>query len=181
MLGHFNYGTSEHVHQAIDAAMAAKSDWANLAWEHRAAIFLRAADLLAYPFRDKMNAATMLAQSKNVFQAEIDASCELIDFLRYNVSYMTDIYAEQPGSQPGLWNRLQYRPLEGFIFAVTPFNFTAIAANLCAAPAMMGNTIVWKPAESQMYSAQVIMEIFQAAGLPDGVINMVTVGISCSR
>ncbi len=175
VLGHFNYGTAEHVHQAIDAALAAKNDWANLDWEHRAAIFLRAADLLAGPFRDKMNASTMLAQSKNVFQAEIDASCELIDFLRFNVAYMTQIYSEQPGSLPGMWNRLQYRPLEGFVFAITPFNFTAIAANLCAAPAMMGNTIVWKPAESQMYSAQVIMELFQAAGLPDGVINMITV------
>jgi 1-pyrroline-5-carboxylate dehydrogenase len=175
VLGHFNYGTSEHVHQAIDAALAAKKDWSNLPWEDRAAIFLRAADLLAGPFRNRMNAATMLAQSKNVFQAEIDASCELIDFLRFNVSYMTEVYSQQPGSQPGMWNRLQYRPLEGFVFAVTPFNFTAIAANLCAAPAMMGNTIVWKPAESQMYSAQVIMELFQAAGLPDGVINMITV------
>jgi 1-pyrroline-5-carboxylate dehydrogenase len=174
-LGHFNYGTADHVHQAIDAAMAARSEWANLPWEHRAAIFLRAADLLAGPYRNKMNAATMLAQSKNVFQAEIDAACELIDFLRFNVQYMSEIYREQPGNQPGIWNRLEYRPLEGFIFAVTPFNFTAIAANLCAAPAMMGNVVVWKPAESQMYSAQVIMELFQAAGLPDGVINMITV------
>lgn len=174
-LGHFNYGTKEHVQMAIDAALAAKSDWANLPWEQRAAIFLKAADLLAGPFRNKMNAATMLGQSKNVFQAEIDAACELIDFLRFNVAYMTEIYAEQPGSQPGIWNRLEYRPLEGFVFAVTPFNFTAIAANLCAAPAMMGNTIVWKPAESQMYSAQVIMELFEAAGLPKGVINMITV------
>ncbi|MFT7344403.1 MAG: 1-pyrroline-5-carboxylate dehydrogenase [Lentimonas sp.] len=174
-LGHYNYGTAQHVTEAIDAALAAKSDWANLPWEHRAAIFLKAADLLAGPFRDKMNAATMLGQSKNVYQAEIDASCELIDFLRFNVSYMTEIYAQQPGSQAGLWNRLEYRPLEGFVFAITPFNFTAIAANLCAAPAMMGNVVVWKPAESQMYSAQVIMELFEAAGLPAGVINMVTV------
>jgi 1-pyrroline-5-carboxylate dehydrogenase len=155
--------------------LAAKNSWANLPWEHRAAIFLRAADLLAGPFRYKMNAATMLGQSKNVFQAEIDAACELIDFLRFNVQYMTEIYREQPGNQPGIWNRLEYRPLEGFVFAVTPFNFTAIAANLCAAPAMMGNVVVWKPADSQMYSAQVIMELFQAAGLPDGVINMITV------
>lgn len=174
-LGHFNYGTAEHVTKAIDAAMAARSAWANLPWEQRAAIFLRAADLLAGPYRYKMNAATMLAQSKNVFQAEIDAACELIDFLRFNVQYMSEIYREQPGNQPGIWNRLEYRPLEGFVFAVTPFNFTAIAANLCAAPAMMGNVVVWKPAESQMYSAQVIMELFQAAGLPDGVINMITV------
>lgn len=175
VLGHFNYGDASHVNDAIDAAMAAKKDWANLPWEHRAAIFLRAADLLAGPFRDKMNASTMLAQSKNVFQAEIDAACELIDFFKFNVQYITQIYSEQPDSLPGMWNRLDYRPLEGFVFAITPFNFTSICANLCAAPAMMGNTIVWKPAESQMYSAQVIMELFKAAGLPDGVINLVSV------
>lgn len=175
VLGHFNYGDQSHVEKAIDAALKAKKQWADLPWEHRAAIFLRAADLLAGPYRTKMNAATMLGQSKNVHQAEIDAACELIDFLRFNVQYMTQVYAEQPSSQPGMWNRLEYRPLEGFIFAVTPFNFTAIAANLCAAPAMMGNVIVWKPADSQVYSAQVIMELFKAAGLPDGVINMVTV------
>lgn len=175
VLGHFSYGTAEHVSQAIDAALKAKKDWANLPWEDRASIFLKAADLLAGPFRDKMNAASMLAQSKNVFQAEIDAACEMIDFFRFNVQYMTQIYKEQPESLPGLWNRLQYRPLEGFIFAITPFNFTSIAANLCAAPAMMGNVVVWKPADSQVYSAQVIMELFQAAGLPDGVINMITV------
>ncbi len=175
VLGHFSYGTQDHVKQAIDAALAAKKDWANLPWEDRASIFLKAADLLAGPFRDKMNAASMLAQSKNVFQAEIDAACEMIDFFRFNVQYMTQIYKEQPESLPGLWNRLQYRPLEGFIFAITPFNFTSIAANLCAAPAMMGNVVVWKPADTQVYSAQVIMELFQAAGLPDGVINMITV------
>lgn len=175
VLGHFNYGDASHVEAAINAALKAKADWANLPWEQRAAIFLRAADLLAGPFRDKMNAATMLAQSKNVFQAEIDAACEMIDFFRFNVQYMTQIYKDQPESLPGMWNRLQYRPLEGFVFAVTPFNFTSIAANLCAAPAMMGNVVVWKPAESQMYSAQVIMELFQEAGLPAGVINMVTV------
>lgn len=175
VLGHFSYGTAEHVSQAIDAALKAKKDWANLPWEDRASIFLKAADLLAGSFRDKMNAASMLAQSKNVFQAEIDAACEMIDFFRFNVQYMTQIYKEQPESLPGLWNRLQYRPLEGFIFAITPFNFTSIAANLCAAPAMMGNVVVWKPADSQVYSAQVIMELFQAAGLPDGVINMITV------
>ena len=175
VLGHFSYGTENHVKQAIDAALAAKKDWANLPWEDRASIFLKAADLLAGPFRDKMNAASMLAQSKNVFQAEIDAACEMIDFFRFNVQYMTQIYKEQPESLPGLWNRLQYRPLEGFIFAITPFNFTSIAANLCAAPAMMGNVVVWKPADTQVYSAQVIMELFQAAGLPDGVINMITV------
>jgi 1-pyrroline-5-carboxylate dehydrogenase len=175
ILGHYNQGTKEHVSQAIDAALAAKKDWANLAWEHRAAIFLKAADLLAGPFRDKMNAASMLAQSKNVFQAEIDAACEMIDFFRFNVLYMQQIYAQQPESNPGMWNRLEYRPLEGFVFALTPFNFTSIAANLPMSAALMGNVCVWKPAETQIYSAQVIMELFKAAGLPDGVINMVTV------
>ncbi len=168
-------GEAQHVHQAIDTALAAKKQWAQLPWEQRAAIFLRAAELLAGPFRDRMNAATMLAQSKNVMQAEIDAACELIDFFRFNVAYMQQIYADQPGSLPGMWNRLEYRPLEGFVFAVTPFNFTSIAANLPAAPAMMGNVVVWKPAESQMYSAQIIMELFHEAGLPDGVINMICV------
>jgi 1-pyrroline-5-carboxylate dehydrogenase len=175
VLGHFNYGDKTHVQKAIDAALKAKEEWANLPWEHRASIFLKAADLLAGPYRAKMNAATMLCQSKNVFQAEIDAACEFIDFLRFNVQYVTQIYKEQPDSLPGMWNRLEYRPLEGFVFAVTPFNFTAIAGNLSAAPAMMGNVIVWKPADAQVYSAQVIMEIFKEAGLPDGVINMVTV------
>ena len=175
VLGHFNYGEAKHVEQAIDAALAAKEEWANLPWEQRASIFLKAADLLAGPFRAKMNAATMLGQSKNVFQAEIDAACEFIDFLRFNVQYLTQIYSEQPDSLPGMWNRLEYRPLEGFVFALTPFNFTAIAGNLCAAPAMMGNVIVWKPADTQIYSAQVIMELFKAAGLPDGVINLITV------
>lgn len=174
-IGHFNYGDSSHVHAAIDAALEARTAWSNLPWQDRAAVFLRAADLLAGPFRDRMNASTMLAQSKNVFQAEIDAACELIDFFRFNVQYMTQIYKEQPESLPGMWNRLEYRPLEGFVFAVTPFNFTSIAANLCAAPAMMGNVVVWKPAETQVYSAQVIMELFKEAGLPDGVINMITV------
>ena len=175
VLGYYNYGNGAHVEMAIEKALEAKSAWANLPWEQRASIFLKAADLLAGPFRDRMNAATMLAQSKNVFQAEIDAACEMVDFFRFNVQYMTQIYKEQPDSQPGMWNRLEYRPLEGFVFALTPFNFTSIAANLCAAPAMMGNVIVWKPADSQVYSAQVIMDLFKAAGLPDGVINMVTV------
>jgi 1-pyrroline-5-carboxylate dehydrogenase len=175
VLGYYNQGDASHVAAAIEAALAAKSAWAALPWQDRAAVFLRAADLLAGPFRDRMNAATMLAQSKNVFQAEIDAACELIDFFRFNVQYMTQIYSEQPESLPGMWNRLEYRPLEGFIFALTPFNFTSIAANLSAAPAMMGNVVVWKPAETQIYSAQVIMELFEAAGLPAGVINMVTV------
>ncbi len=172
-LGMFSIGTKEHVQKAIDSALAAREQWANMPWEQRSTIFLKAADLLAGPYRDEMNAATMLGQSKNVFQAEIDAACELIDFLRYNVAYVQQIYDEQPDSSDGILNRLEYRPLEGFIFAITPFNFTAIAANLCAAPAMMGNVVVWKPAESQMYSAQVIMKLFKEAGVPDGVINMV--------
>ena len=166
-------GSKQHVQDAIYAALAARKEWSTMPWENRATIFLKAADLLAGPYRDEMNAATMLGQSKNVFQAEIDAACELIDFLRFNVAYMQQIYAEQPESADGIINRLEYRPLEGFIFAITPFNFTAIAANLCAAPAMMGNVIVWKPAETQMYSAHVIMKLFKEAGLPDGVINMV--------
>lgn len=175
VLGYYNQGEAAHVSAAIDAALAAKAAWSALPWQDRAAVFLRAADLLAGPFRDRMNAATMLAQSKNVFQTEIDAACELIDFFRFNVQYMTQIYNEQPASLPGMWNRLEYRPLEGFVFALTPFNFTSIAANLCAAPAMMGNVVVWKPADSQIYSAQVIMELFEAAGLPAGVVNMITV------
>jgi len=174
-IGTSNYGTEKEVRQAIAAAMEARKKWANMSWEGRASIFLKAADLLSGPFRAKLNAATMLAQSKNVMQAEIDAACELIDFFRFNVQYMSQLYKEQPESQPGMWNRLEHRPLEGFIFALTPFNFTSICANLCAAPAMMGNVIVWKPAETQIYSAQVIMELFEAAGLPKGVINMVTV------
>lgn len=175
ILGFYNYGEAKHVTAAINAALAARQAWADLPWEHRAAIFLKAADLLAGPYRDKMNAATMLAQSKNAMQAEIDAACELIDFFRFNVAYAQQIYHDQPGSNPGMWNRLEYRPLEGFIFALTPFNFTSIAANLSAAPALMGNVVVWKPAETQIYSAQIIMEIFKEAGLPDGVVNMVTV------
>ena len=175
VIGNSNYGGEQEVRDAIDAAMAAREKWANMSWEHRAAIFLKAADLLAGPFRAKLNAATMLAQSKNVIQAEIDAACELIDFFKFNVQYMSQLYKEQPESLPGMWNRLEHRPLEGFVFALTPFNFTSICANLCAAPAMLGNVVIWKPAETQIYSAQIIMEIFQAAGLPDGVINMVTV------
>lgn len=175
VLGHYHEGEAKHVEMAIDAALSAREDWAKMAWQDRASIFLKAAELLAGPFRDKMNAATMLGQSKNCFQAEIDAACELIDFFKYNVQYMTDIYSDQPESAPGIWNRLEYRPLEGFVFAITPFNFTSICANLCAAPAMMGNVVVWKPAETQIYSAQVIMELFKAAGLPDGVINLIYV------
>ncbi len=175
VIGTSNYGGEQEVRDAIDAAMAAREKWANMSWEHRASIFLKAADLLAGPYRAKLNAATMLAQSKNVMQAEIDAACELIDFFKFNVQYMSQLYKEQPESLPGMWNRLEHRPLEGFVFALTPFNFTSICANLCAAPAMLGNVVVWKPAETQIYSAQVIMEIFQEAGLPDGVVNMVTV------
>ncbi len=174
-IGSFSYGDESHVNDAINAALAAKADWENLGWEHRAAIFLKAAELLAGPFRDKMNAATMLGQSKNVMQAEIDASCEFIDFLRFNVQYMVDIYKKQPESAPGIWNRLEFRPLEGFVFAISPFNFTSIAGNLPASAAMMGNTVVWKPSDTQVYSAQVIMELFKEAGVPDGVINMITV------
>lgn len=174
-LGYFHEGDATHVHQAIDAALSARESWANLSWENRAAIFLKAAELIAGPYRAKINAATMLGQSKNAYQAEIDSACELIDFLRFNVSYMTQIYQEQPNSSPGIWNRLEYRPLEGFVFALTPFNFTAIAGNLPTSAALMGNVAVWKPAYTQVYSAQVIMEVLQKAGLPDGVINLIYV------
>jgi 1-pyrroline-5-carboxylate dehydrogenase len=161
--------------QAIDAALAAKEKWENTPWQDRAAVFLKAADLLSGPYRDKMNAATMLCQSKNAYQAEIDAVAELCDFFRYNAQYLTDIYKEQPESTDGIWNRMEYRPLEGFVFALTPFNFTSIAGNLPGAPAICGNVVVWKPAETQIYSAQVIMEVLEAAGLPPGVINLVFV------
>ena len=175
VLGYFHEGDARHVHDAIEAALAVKESWANLSWEYRASIFLKAADLIAGPYRAKINAATMLGQSKNIYQAEIDAACEYIDFLKFNATYMEEIYNQQPKSSRGVWNRMEYRPLEGFIFAVTPFNFTSIAGNLCTAPAMMGNTVVWKPAYTQIYSAQVIMEVLKAAGLPDGVINMIYV------
>jgi 1-pyrroline-5-carboxylate dehydrogenase len=174
-LGYFHVGDRSHVEQAINAALGAKTMWAALPWEHRASIFLKAADLLAGPYRFRINAATMLGQSKNAYQAEIDAACELIDFLRFNVYFMAQIYAEQPVSSPGIWNRMEYRPLEGFTFAVTPFNFTAIAGNLPTCMAMMGNTVVWKPAETQVYAANVIMEVLREAGLPDGVINLIFV------
>ncbi|MEM9846451.1 MAG: L-glutamate gamma-semialdehyde dehydrogenase [Bacteroidota bacterium] len=174
-LGNYNKGGKAEVAQAIQAALDAKDSWANMPWEERAAIFLKAADLLAGPYRAKMNAATMLCQSKNVYQAEIDAVAELCDFFRFNVQYLTEIYQQQPLSVRGIWNRLEYRPLEGFIFAITPFNFTSIAANLPGAPALCGNTCVWKPADSQIYSAAVIMEVFEAAGLPAGVINLIYV------
>lgn len=174
-LGHFHQGDKGHVTKAIDAALAAKSKWEDLPWEQRAAIFLRAADLIAGPYRAKLNAATMLGQSKNAYQAEIDAACELIDFLRFNVNFMTQIYRDQPVSGKGMWNRIEYRALEGFVFALTPFNFTAIAGNLPTSAAMMGNVVVWKPANTQVYAANMLMEIFKKAGLPDGVINLVYV------
>jgi len=173
-VGKYHTAEKKHIELAIEKATEARVKWSATSWEHRAAIFLKAADLLAGPFRYRMNAATMMAQSKNVFQAEIDSACELIDFLRFNVQFMTEIYSNQPISSPGIWNRMEYRPLEGFVYAITPFNFTAIAGNLPAAPAMMGNVVVWKPAATQVYSAYVIMELFKAAGLPDGVINLVT-------
>ncbi|MEY4931015.1 MAG: L-glutamate gamma-semialdehyde dehydrogenase [Bacteroidota bacterium] len=175
VLGYFHEGDKSHVEQAINAALAAKELWANLSWENRASIFLKAADLLAGPYRYKINAATMLGQSKNAFQAEIDAACELIDFLRFNVHFMGEIYRDQPESSPGVWNRIEYRPLEGFVFALTPFNFTAIAGNLPTSAALMGNTVVWKPANTQIYAAHVIMQVLKEAGLPDGVINLVYV------
>ncbi|MCK6618711.1 MAG: L-glutamate gamma-semialdehyde dehydrogenase [Cyclobacteriaceae bacterium] len=175
VLGYYHEGDKSHVEQAINAALGAKELWENLGWEHRASIFLKAADLLAGPYRYKINAATMLGQSKNAFQAEIDSACELIDFLRFNVYFMSQIYSEQPESAAGIWNRMEYRPLEGFVFAVTPFNFTAIAGNLPTSAAMMGNTVVWKPANTQIYAANVIMQVLKAAGLPDGVINLIYV------
>jgi 1-pyrroline-5-carboxylate dehydrogenase len=175
IIGAWHRGDKTHVHAAVDAALAARPAWGSLAWEQRAAIFLKVADLVSGPYRSTINAATMLAQSKTAHQAEIDAACEFADFLRFNVQYMTDLYAQQPDSLPGMWNRLEYRPLEGFVVAITPFNFTAIAGNLPAAPALMGNTVVWKPADTQVYSAHVVMNLFRMAGLPAGVINLVTV------
>ncbi|MFT6815838.1 MAG: 1-pyrroline-5-carboxylate dehydrogenase [Sphingobacteriales bacterium] len=173
VIGNYHQGDESHVKQAIETALAAKNDWEALAWEQRAAIFLKAADLIAGPYRARINAATMLGQSKNAFQAEIDSACEIVDFLRFNVHYMQQIYSEQPISGEGVWNRLEQRPLEGFIFAVTPFNFTAIAGNLPTAPAMMGNVVVWKPSRTQIYSAHVLNEVFREAGVPAGVINMI--------
>ena len=174
-LGYYHKGDASHVTMAIEAALDARKTWHNMPWEQRAAIFLRAADLLSGPYRAKINAATMLAQSKTAFQAEIDAACELADFFRFNVQYMTEIYSQQPASSKGIWNRLEYRPLEGFVYALTPFNFTSIAGNLPGAPALMGNVVVWKCSNTQVYSAKVIMDIFLEAGLPDGVINLVFV------
>jgi len=175
-LGYYSQGTKQHVTDAIDAALAAKNDWENLPWEQRAAIFLKAAELISTKYRYKLNAATMLGQSKNPYQAEIDSACEIIDFLRFNVKYMSEIYQQQPpANSKGVWNRVEQRPLEGFVFALTPFNFTAIAGNLPTCVAMMGNVVVWKPSNTQIYSANVLMQIFKEAGLPDGVINLVYV------
>lgn len=173
LVGKFHLAEKKHVEQAISNGLEAREAWANLTWEQRAAIFLKAAELIAGPYRAKINAATMIAQSKTIHQAEIDAACEFIDFLRFNVEYMTQIYTEQPESAEGIWNRVEYRPLEGFIYAITPFNFTAIAGNLPASAAMMGNVVIWKPSDSQVFSAKVIIDVFKEAGLPDGVINVV--------
>jgi len=173
ILGHYHLAEKQHVEQAIANCLEARKAWADLTWEQRCAIFLKAAELIAGPYRQKMNAATMLAQSKNIYQAEIDSACEIVDFLRFNVEYMAQIYGEQPESSEGVWNRVEYRPLEGFVYAITPFNFTAIAGNLPASAAMMGNVVVWKPSDSQVYSAKVIVDVFKEAGLPDGVINVV--------
>lgn len=173
IVGTYHLAEKSHVEKAIANALASKSKWANMAWEQRAAIFLKAAELIAGPYRARINAATMIAQSKTIFQAEIDAACELIDFLRYNVEFMAQIYNDQPKSDSSVWNRLEYRPLEGFIYAITPFNFTAIAANLPASAAMMGNVVIWKPSDSQVFSAKIIIDVFKEAGLPDGVINVI--------
>ena len=173
IVGTYHVAEKKHIESAIAAALEARKTWSQMPWEHRAAIFLKAAELIAGPYRARINAATMIAQSKTIFQAEIDASCELIDFLRYNVEFMTQIYNDQPKSISDVWNKVEYRPLEGFIYAITPFNFTAIAANLPASAALMGNTVVWKPSDSQVFSAKIIIDIFKEAGVPDGVINVV--------
>ena len=175
ILGYFHAGEEKHVHQAIEAALAAKESWNNVSWENRAAIFLKAADLISTKYRSYLNGTTMLGQSKNAFQAEIDAACELIDFLRFNVHFLSEIYKQQPISGAGMHNRMEYRPLEGFVLAVTPFNFTAIGGNLPTSAALCGNVVVWKPANTQIYSAQMFMRILKEAGLPDGVINLIYV------
>ncbi len=173
VVGKYHLAEKQHIEKAIANALESRQAWANMAWEQRAAIFLKAAELIAGPYRARINAATMIGQSKNIHQAEIDASCELIDFLRYNVEFMTQIYGDQPKSDSTTWNRLEYRPLEGFVYAITPFNFTAIAANLPASAAMMGNVVVWKPSDSQVFSTKIILDVFKEAGVPDGVINVV--------
>ncbi|MBW2960947.1 L-glutamate gamma-semialdehyde dehydrogenase [Mesonia aestuariivivens] len=172
-LGVYHLAEKKHIEKAIDAALEARKKWAKLEWEQRAAVFLKAADLISGPYRYKLNAATMIGQSKNIFQAEIDSACEIADFLRFNVEYMSEIYNDQPESDETAWNRVEHRPLEGFVYAITPFNFTAIAGNLPSAPALMGNVAIWKPSDSQMFSAQILMQVFKEAGVPDGVINMV--------
>ncbi len=173
VVGTYHLCEKNHVEAAISNALEARIKWSQMPWEHRAAIFLKAAELIAGPYRARINAATMIAQSKTIYQAEIDASCELIDFLRYNVQFMTQIYNDQPASNSDVWNKVEYRPLEGFVYAITPFNFTAIAANLPASAAMMGNVVVWKPSDSQVFSAKIIIDVFKEAGIPDGVINVV--------
>lgn len=173
IVGHYHLAEQKHVTLAIENALEARKDWSQMPWEHRAAIFLKAAELIAGPYRAKINAATMIAQSKTIHQAEIDAACELIDFLRFNVEFMTQIYQDQPKSDSSVWNKVEYRPLEGFVYAITPFNFTAIAANLPASAALMGNVVVWKPSDHQMFSAKVILDIYEEAGVPPGVINVV--------
>jgi len=173
VVGTYHLAEKSHIEKSIANALEAKTKWVTMAWEQRAAIFLKAAELIAGPYRARINAATMIGQSKNIFQAEIDAACELIDFLRYNVEFMTQIYSDQPKSNADMWNRLEYRPLEGFVYAVTPFNFTAIAGNLPASAAMMGNVVIWKPSDSQVFSAKIIIDVFKEAGVPDGVINVV--------
>lgn len=172
-LGVYHLAEKKHIEKAIEEALEARKKWAKLEWEQRAAVFLKAADLISGPYRYKLNAATMIGQSKNIFQAEIDSACEIADFLRFNVEYMSEIYEDQPESDETAWNRVEHRPLEGFVYAITPFNFTAIAGNLPSAPALMGNVAIWKPSDSQMFSAQILIEVFKEAGVPDGVINMV--------
>ena len=173
IVGEYYIAEPEHIDQAIDSALAAKENWANMSWESRSAIFLKAAELIAGPYRSKINAATMIGQSKTIHQAEIDSACELIDFLRFNVEYVTNIYNNQPESDSDAWNRVEYRPLEGFVYAVTPFNFTAIAGNLPTCMAMLGNVVLWKPSSTQIYSAKIIIDVLKEAGLPDGVINAI--------
>ena len=173
LVGYCYYANEQHIKKAIQVVKNKKEDWANMPWQERCSIFLKAADLLAGPYRQKLNVATMINQSKNIFQAEIDAACELIDFLKFNVEFLAKIYTDQPESSVGVWNKMEYRPLEGFVYAITPFNFTSIAANLCVAPALMGNTVIWKPSDNQTYSAKIIMDLFKEAGLPDGVINLI--------
>lgn len=173
IVGTYHLAEKHHIESAIANALESRTAWANIAWEQRAAIFLKAAELIAGPYRDRINASTMIGQSKTIHQAEIDAACELIDFLRFNVAFMTQIYHDQPHSDASIWNRIEYRPLEGFIYAITPFNFTSIAANLPASAALMGNVVIWKPSDSQVFSAKIVMDVFKEAGLPDGVINMV--------